>query len=72
MLLLSSIAKYFALMTGLYLLCVAAHVGYQIMSENPSENAVEMVRQATLQRLIFIASVANIFLLIFVLEPQPR
>ena len=59
-------------MAGLSLLCVAAHVGYQIMSENPSENAVEMARQVTLQRLIFIVSVANIFLLIFVFEPQPR
>ena len=62
----------FALMTGLYLLCVAAYVGYQIMGGNPFESAEEMVRQATLQKLIVIASVVNIFSLSFAFEHQAR
>jgi hypothetical protein len=68
----SSVDTRFALMTGLYLLCVAAYVGYQIMGGNPFESAEEMVRQATLQKLIVIASVVNIFSLSFAFEHQAR
>ena len=68
----SSVDTRFALMTGLYLFCVAAYVGYQIMGGNPFESAEEMVRQATLQKLIVIASVVNIFSLSFAFEHQAR
>jgi len=68
----SSVDTRFALMTGLYLLCVAAYVVYQIMGGNPFESAEEMVRQATLQKIIVIASVVNIFSLSFAFEHQAR
>ncbi len=43
-----------------------------MISENPCETAVEIVRQATLQKLVVMTSVANIFLLSFAFEPQVR
>jgi hypothetical protein len=42
------------------------------MGGNPFESAEEMVRQATLQKLIVIASVVNIFSLSFAFEHQAR
>ena len=50
MLLRSSVANRFAWMSGVYLVCVASYVGYQIMSGNPFDSAEEMIRQATIQK----------------------
>jgi hypothetical membrane protein len=68
----SSVANRFAWVSGVYLVCVASYVGYQIMSGNPFDSAEEMIRQATIQKLIVIASVINIFSLSFAFGHQAR
>ena len=72
LLLRSSVANRFAWVSGVYLVCVASYVGYQIMSGNPFDSAEEMIRQATIQKLIVIASVINIFSLSFAFGHQAR
>ena len=68
----SSVANRFALVTGVYLVCVVAYVVYQIMGGNPFDSAEEMVRQASIQKLIVIASVVSVFSLSFAFEHQAR
>jgi len=68
----SSVANRFALVTGVYLVCVVAYVVYQIMGGNPFDSAEEMVRQASIQKLIVIASVVSVFSLSFAFAHQAR
>ena len=58
----------FALITALYLLLVLAYTIYLQFAGNPLEDAEEMVRQATIQKLISIASVVSIFSLSFAFQ----
>ena len=53
-----------------YLLFVVAYVGYQLLAGNPFDSLDEMVRQATIQKLIVIASVVSIFSLSFAFQKQ--
>ncbi|MFT7655507.1 MAG: hypothetical protein ACI97D_000576, partial [Porticoccaceae bacterium] len=48
------------------------YVVYQIMGGNPFDSAEEMVRQASIQKLIVIASVVSVFSLSFAFEHQAR
>lgn len=66
----SEVDNIYALVTALYLLCVIAYVVYQVVSGNPLDNLEEMKRQATIQKLIVIASVASIFSLSFAFQKQ--
>jgi hypothetical protein len=68
----SSVDNRFALVTGVYLVCVVAYVIYQMMGGNPFDSAEEMVRQATIQKLIVMASVVSMFSLSFAFEHQAR
>ena len=72
LLLRSGVDNRFALVTGAYLVCVVAYVTYQMMGGNPFDSAEEMVRQATIQKLIVMASVVSIFSLSFAFEHQAR
>jgi hypothetical membrane protein len=72
LLLRSGVDNRFALVTGAYLVCVVAYVIYQMMGGNPFDSAEEMVRQATIQKLIVMASVVSIFSLSFAFEHQAR
>ena len=64
----SDIDNRFALITAIYLLLVLAYTIYLQFAGNPLENAEEMVRQATMQKLISIASVLSIFSLSFAFQ----
>ena len=64
----SDIDNRFALITAIYLLLVLAYTIYLQFAGNPQENAEEMVRQATMQKLISIASVLSIFSLSFAFQ----
>ena len=66
----SDIDNRFALITALYLLLVLAYTIYLQFAGNPLEDAEEMVRQATIQKLISIASVVSIFSLSFAFQHQ--
>ena len=66
----SEVDNRFAWVTAGYLLCVVAYVGYQLFAGNPFDSLDEMVRQATIQKLIVIASVVSIFSLSFAFQKQ--
>ena len=66
----SEVDNCFAWVTAGYLLCVVAYVVYQLLAGNPFDNLDEMVRQATIQKLIVIASVVSIFSLSFAFQKQ--
>jgi len=66
----SEVDNRFAWVTAGYLLCVVAYVVYQLLAGNPFDNLDEMVRQATIQKLIVIASVVSIFSLSFAFQKQ--
>jgi hypothetical protein len=66
----SEVDNRFAWVTAGYLLCVVAYVGYQFLAGNPFDSLDEMVRQATIQKLIVIASVVSIFSLSFAFQKQ--
>ncbi len=68
----SSVPNRFTLVTGVYLVCVVAYVAYQIICGNPFDSAEEMVRQASIQKLIVITSVVSVFSLSFAFEHQAR
>jgi hypothetical protein len=53
-----------------YLACVIAYVIYQLVAGNPFDSPEEMIRQATIQKLIVIASVICIFSLSFAFQKQ--
>ena len=59
-----------ALVTMFYLACTSAYVIYQLVSGSPMENQEAMVRQATIQKLIVLVSVATIFSLSFAFSSQ--
>ena len=61
-----------ALVTMFYLACTSAYVIYQLVSGSPMENQEAMVRQATIQKLIVLVSVATIFSLSFAFSSQLR
>ena len=66
----SEVDNRFAWVTAGYLLCVVAYVVYQLLAGNPFDNLDEMVRQATIQKLIVIASVVSIFSLSFAFQKK--
>ncbi len=66
----SEVHNRFAMVTVFYLICVLAYVIYQLQGGNPFDNPEEMVRQATIQKLIVIASVVSIFSLSFAFQEQ--
>lgn len=66
----SEVSNRFALVTMAYLVCVIAYVIYQLAAGNPFDSPEEMIRQATIQKLIVIASVICIFSLSFAFQKQ--
>jgi hypothetical membrane protein len=66
----SDVDNRYALTTGLYLGCVVSYVIYLQFSGNPFDDAAEMVRQATIQKLIVMASVISVFSLSFAFQVQ--
>ena len=68
----SSVANKYALVTMFYLGCTSAYVVYQLISGSPLDSQDEMVRQATIQKLIVLVSVATIFSLSFAFASQLR
>jgi hypothetical membrane protein len=66
----SPVENKYALVTMLYLGFTAAYVVYQLTSGNPTESQEEMVRQATIQKLIVLVSIATIFSLSFAFSSQ--
>ena len=68
----SPIENRYALVTMFYLACTSSYVIYQLVSGSPMDNQEEMVRQATVQKLIVLVSVATIFSLSFAFSSQLR
>ena len=68
----SPVKNRYALVTIFYLMSTAAYVIYQLLSGSPMDNPAEMVRQATIQKLIVLVSVATIFSLSFAFSSQLR
>ena len=66
----SEVSNRFSFVTMFYLLSVVAYVVYQLRAGNPFDSPEEMIRQATIQKLIVIASVASIFSLSFAFQKQ--
>lgn len=66
----SPVANKYALVTMFYLGCTSAYVIYQLVSGSPLDSQDEMVRQATIQKLIVLVSVATIFSLSFAFASQ--
>jgi H+/Cl- antiporter ClcA len=66
----SDVDNRFSMVTAAYLVCVVAYVIYQLQGGNPFDNPEEMVRQATIQKLVVIASVVSIFSLSFAFQKQ--
>ena len=60
----------YALFTAIYLVCVFAYVIYQLVSGNALENPEEMIRQASIQKLIVLVTVLTVFSLSFAFERQ--
>ena len=68
----SPVKNRYALVTMFYLMSTAAYVIYQLLSGSPMDNPAEMVRQATIQKLIVLVSVVTIFSLSFAFSSQLR
>ena len=66
----SPVENKYALVTMLYLACTFSYVIYQMVSVSPLENQEEMIRQATIQKLIVLVSVATILSLSFAFLSQ--
>ena len=66
----SPVENKYALVTMSYLGFTTAYVIYQLVSGNPMESQEEMVRQATIQQLIILGSIATIFSLSFAFSSQ--
>ena len=66
----SEVSNRFSFVTMFYLLSIVAYVVYQLRAGNPFDSPEEMIRQATIQKLIVIASVASIFSLSFAFQKQ--
>lgn len=66
----SDVDNRFSMVTAAYLVCVVAYVIYQLQGGNPFDNPEEMVRQATIQKLVVIASVVSIFSLSFAFQKK--
>ena len=60
----------YALVTMSYLGFTTAYVIYQLASGSPIESQEEMVKQATIQKLIVLVSIATIFSLNFAFSSQ--
>ena len=66
----SPVKNSYGLVTMFYLACTCGYVVYQLVSGNPMDSQEEMVRQATIQKLIVVVSVATIFSLSFAFSSQ--
>lgn len=66
----SPVSNQHALVTMFYVVCTASYVLYQVVSGSPMESQEEMVRQATIQKIIVLVSVATIFSLSFAFSSQ--
>ena len=66
----SEVSNRYALFTAIYLVCVFAYVIYQLVSGNALENPEEMIRQASIQKLIVLVTVLTVFSLSFAFERQ--
>ena len=67
----SNVQKRYAFIAGFYLFSVVAYVCYQLLSTgNPFEDINEMVRQATIQKIIVILSVISVLSFSFAFEAQ--
>ena len=67
----SNVQKRYAFIAGFYLFSVVAYVFYQMLSTgNPFEDINEMIRQATIQKIIVILSVISVLSFSFAFEAQ--
>ena len=66
----SPVKNHYALVTMFYLVSTFAYVIYQLTTGNASDSQAEMVRQATIQKLIALVSVLTIFSLSFAFASQ--
>ena len=66
----SPVENKYALVTMSYLGFTTAYVIYQLVSGSPMESQEEMVRQAIIQKLIVLVSIATIFSLSFAFSSQ--
>ena len=67
----SNVQKRYAFIAGFYLFSVVAYVCYQLLSTgNPFEDINEMIRQATIQKIIVILSVISVLSFSFAFEAQ--
>jgi hypothetical protein len=60
----------YALFNATYLTCVVAYVIYQLVSGSALDSPEEMVRQASMQKLIVVATVMAVFSLSFAFQRQ--
>ena len=69
----SNVQKRYSFITGFYLFSVVAYVFYQMLSTgNPFEDINEMIRQATIQKIIVILSVISVLSFSFAFEAQRK
>ena len=61
----SPIENRYAFVVMFFLICTFSYVVYQLVSSSPMESRGEMVRQATIQKLIALVNVVSIFSLSF-------
>ena len=66
----SEVNNRYALFNATYLTCVVAYVIYQLMSGSALDSPEEMVRQASMQKLIVVATVMAVFSLSFAFQRQ--
>ena len=67
----SNLKKRYSFIAGFYLFSVVAYVCYQLLSTgNPFEDINEMIRQATIQKIIVILSVISVLSFSFAFEAQ--
>ena len=66
----SDVGNRYALFNATYLACVAAYVIYQLVSGSAMDSPEEMVRQASIQKLIVVATVMAVFSLSFAFQRQ--
>ena len=66
----SDVNNRYALFNATYLTCVVAYVIYQLVSGSALDSPEEMVRQASMQKLIVVATVMAVFSLSFAFQRQ--
>jgi len=66
----SEVSNRYTLFTATYLACVVAYVIYQLVSGNALDSPEEMIRQASIQKLIVLVTVMTMFSLSFAFQRQ--